>query len=109
MTPKGFSHIGLSTLDLDRTRAFRVSIGLGTATYVRLFGPKPKRPAKGGVVALPQDFTVQNQLMPHPVYAWMGWAQILSPTREVFVEIFPHIKEAYRLAVAKFTRKTTPA
>ena len=21
-----------------------------------------------------------NSLIPHPVYAWMGWVQILSPT-----------------------------
>ena len=41
------------------------------------------RPAKGGVVALPDyDPTRVNELMPHPIYAWMRWVQILSPKAE---------------------------
>ncbi len=90
---------------LDRPGVFRVAIGLSGPTYLQLFGPKPKRPEKGGVVNLRHDFTALNQLMPHPVYAWMGWAQILSPTREVFAEIFPCIEEAHWSAVRKFNQK----
>ena len=90
---------------LDRPGVYRVAIGIENPTYVRLFGPKPKRPEKGGVVDLPFDFKRTASLMPHPVYAWMGWAQILSPDRELFEEIYPLISEAHAIAVRKFEEK----
>lgn len=90
---------------LDRPGVFRVAIGLPVPTYVRLFGPRPPRPPKGGTVATGHDFTALDTLMPHPVYAWMGWAQILSPSREQFDAIIPLIAEAHAAAVAKFARK----
>ncbi len=90
---------------LSRSGIYRIAIGIGRPKYVELFGPKPKRPKKGEVVDLPFDFAKTNSLMPHPVYAWMGWAQILSPDREVFEAIFPLIVEAHAIAVKKFDDK----
>jgi len=90
---------------LDRPGVYRIAIGLGNPTYVRLFGPKPKRPEKGGIVNLPCDFTETGRLMPHPVYAWMGWAQILSPDKDLFEEVFPFISEAHAIAMKKVEEK----
>jgi hypothetical protein len=91
---------------LDRAGVFRVAIGLAPARYNTLFGERPARPVKGGYVASGHDFTALNVLMPHPVYAWMGWAQILSPSRDRFDEILPLIEEAHAAAVEKFNKKT---
>ena len=91
---------------LDREGVFRLAIGLSPGTYSRLFGPRPKRPGKGGVAATGHDFTTLDELMPHPVYAWMGWAQILSPSSESFAEIFPLLNEAHAAAAAKFNKRT---
>lgn len=91
---------------LDREGVFRLAVGLSPQTYVRLFGPKPARPAKGGIVATGHDFTKLNELMPHPIYAWMGWAQILNPSRDRFDRLFPLIEEAHQGAVKKFEKKT---
>lgn len=91
---------------LDRAGVFRVAIGLPPRRYELLFGPKPARPSKGGCVSTGHDFTQTNELMPHPVYAWMGWVQILSPTKDKFTEIFSYIEEAHEAAVAKFDKKT---
>lgn len=90
----------------DRAGVFRVAIGLPSASYNRLFGERPARPVKGGYVATGHDFTALNVLMPHPVYAWMGWAQILSPSRERFDELLSLIAEAPAVAVEKFNKKT---
>lgn len=90
---------------LDREGVFRLAIGLGEKSYVSLFGAKPARPAKGQVIATRHDFTQLNQLMPHPIYGWMAWSQILNPTPSKFEELLPLIEEAYRIAVAKFDRK----
>ena len=87
---------------LTRDGVFRVSIGVSPATYVERFGPRPARPAKGGVVNTGHDFAALDVLTPHPVYAWMGWVQILSPTASSYAEIRPLIEEAHRLAIAKF-------
>jgi len=92
---------------LDRAGVFRVAIGLAAASYARLFGAKPPRPLKGGCVATGHDFTALNVLMPHPVYAWMGWAQILSPSRERFEALLPLIGEAHAVAMEKYYKKNS--
>ena len=66
---------------LNRPGIYRVNLGLRKETYTRLFGPLPSRPPKGGVVSAGADFTALDRLMPHPVYAWMGWIAALNPLR----------------------------
>jgi hypothetical protein len=93
---------------LGRPGVFRVSIGISPDAYVQRFGPRPARPAKGGVVNTGHDFAALDVLTPHPVYAWMGWVQILSPTASRYAEVRPLIEEAYQLAVAKFAASQRP-
>jgi hypothetical protein len=57
------------------------------------------------VVDTGHDFTQLNLLMPHPVYAWMGWVQLLSPSREVFEALLPLLDEAHQAALARATRR----
>lgn len=91
--------------ELDRDSVFRVSIGVGQENYESHFGTKPKRPAKGCIVNTGDDFTQLDKLMPHPIYAWMSWVQILSPSQASFDTIFPLIKDAHASAVIKFNKK----
>lgn len=91
---------------LDRAGIFRVSIGINKASYERLFGLKPPRPFKGGIINTGHDFTALNTLMPHPIYGWMHWVQILNPSEAIFSEIFPLIEEAHASAIVKFNKKT---
>ena len=67
-----------------------------------MFGPRPQRPPKGGVVLTADDFTATDVLMPHPVYAWMGWVQVLSPSATTLATIQPLLSDAYELAVNKY-------
>jgi len=92
--------------NLSREGVFRLAIGLPANTYRNLFGAKPLRPAKGGVVGTGHKFDSLNELMPHPIYAWMNWAQILSPTEEQFLSVFSLIEESHQSAVVKFHKKT---
>lgn len=87
---------------LDRPGVFRLSFGLPAGRYEALFGPRPARPAKGCCVATGHDFTAIDELMPHPVYGWMGWVQILSPSRRTFTEIQPLLSAAYEAAAKKY-------
>jgi len=67
-----------------------------------MFGTKPKRPAKGGIIEGSWDFTAFNTIMPHPVYGWMGWACVLNPTDATFQTCLPLIKIAYDKAQKTF-------
>ena len=90
---------------LDRPGVFRVNLGLRRETFVRLFGPLPARPAKGGVVDMEEDFSARNRLLPHPVYAWMGWICALNPSPELFEQLKPLIAESYEYAKEKFSKR----
>ena len=65
---------------LDRPDMWRFNFGLPPARFVQLFGPKPQRPPKGGIVSGDWDFKATDTLMPHPIYGWMGWVCILNPS-----------------------------
>ena len=92
--------------ELDREGVFRLSIGISKNTYEKIFGIKPKRPSKGCIIDTGHDFTALDELMPHPIYGWMSWVQVLSPGESTFANIFPLIAEAHSNAVVKFNKKT---
>jgi len=91
--------------NLSREGIFRLSIGTPKETYLAQFGETPKRPEKGGIVNTGHDFTKTDVLMPHPIYAWMSWLCILSPSTESFDEIYPLIEKAHASAIIKFNKK----
>ena len=87
---------------LNRKDIYRINIGVRKNTFVQMFGFLPKRPAKGCVVDMNYDFTVINQVIPHPVYAWMSWICVLNPSEETFEKLRPLICEAYEYAKEKY-------
>ena len=90
---------------LSRPGVFRFAFGLPRATFEARFGASPPRPPKGGVVELAgYDPTRLGELMPHPVYGWMGWVQILSPTAERFEALAPLLAESLDLVKVKWRR-----
>lgn len=91
---------------LDRADVFRVSFGLSRARYATLFGPPPPRPRRGEPAELPGiDPTALDVLMPHPVYAWMGWAVVLNPSAGHWRRLAPLLDESYGQAVSRFDRR----
>ena len=92
---------------LSRPGVYRFAFGLGPETFVRLFGAIPARPAKGGVIARAgYDPTRIDELMPHPVYGWMSWVQILAPTPPRHRSLRPLLAESLELARAKWRTRT---
>lgn len=51
------------------------------------------------------DFSQLNALLPHPVYAWMGWVCTLNPARRTFEELRPLIQESYQYAKEKYAKR----
>jgi len=91
---------------LNRLDIFRLSFGLPATHYERLFGARPPRPPKGGCVATGHDFTVTDILQPHPIYGWMGWVQVLSPSTTTYITLQPLLSIAYEYAIRTYTNRT---
>ena len=95
---------------LSRTGIYRLAFGLTRPTFARLFGAVPRRPPKGRPVALPgYDLTQLDALTPHPVYAWMSWVQILSPTPTRVASLEPLLAESLQLARERWRRRVEGA
>lgn len=92
---------------LVRPSVFRLNIGVGSDTYRSLFGPQPSPPgATGvGVVDTGHDFTALDQILPHPVYAYMSWICVLNPSEATFQAVRPLLAEAYDLGVRRHARR----
>lgn len=90
--------------NLDRKGIYRVNIGVRKSTFKELFGSVPTRPAAGHTVNMDYNFTVLDKLLPHPVYAWMGWISVLNPSKQTFEQLRPVIQEAYEFSTEKFKR-----
>lgn len=90
---------------LDRPAVYRLNIGVSKATYQSLLGPLPARPAAGGVVDTGHDFSALDTLLPHPVYGWMAWICVVSPSAATFERVKTLIAEAHELAMRKFDKR----
>lgn len=88
--------------ELDRNGVFRVSFALPKDIYQEQFGSPP---ARGEATNTHSNFTALNKLTPHPVYAWMRWVQILSPSPAKFKQLQPFLKESYNLALIRYDSK----
>lgn len=90
---------------LNRENVYRVNLGIYKKTFTKLFGQIPKRPNAGETVDMDYDFTELDKIIPHPVYAWMGWISVLNPSDKTFEELKLFIQESYEYAVEKFKKR----
>lgn len=91
--------------NVNRENVFRVNIGIRKDSFKRMFCYIPSRPPAGGIVNMNFDFTQFDIIMPHPVYAWMGWICVLNPSSDTFDKLKPLIQESYSFAQEKFGKR----
>lgn len=85
---------------LDRPGIYRLNIGVGRDTYLRLFGAPPGEAGVGT-----HDFAALDALMPHPVYATQWWVCVLNPSDATFETVKPLLDEAYEATVRRHGRR----
>jgi hypothetical protein len=90
---------------LDRPGVFRLSFVLRRSDYLARFGPTPPRPTKGGVTEGEWDFSRLDTLIPHPVYAWMGWVAILNPSCSRLEALFPLLDASFEKSQGSLSRR----
>ncbi len=90
---------------IDREGVWRLNIGVSKPVFKRLFGPPPARPGKGAIVEGPWDFTELDQIMPHPVYGWMSWLAVLSPSDATWEQCIPLVRDAHERARDRFEKR----
>ena len=94
-----------SAARLSRPGVYCFAFGMPRDAFVERFGGPPRRPPKGAAVELPGfDVTRLDELVPHPVYAWMCWVQVLSPRKATFDGLGPLLAASLDLARARWNR-----
>ncbi len=94
-----------SASNVNREGVFRLNLGISKETFREMFGSMPSRPPAGQHIAGPWDFQALDVITPHPVYGWMAWTAVLSPSVKTFEALKPLIGEGYELAVQRFRRR----
>jgi hypothetical protein len=91
--------------ELDRDGAYRLNIGVSRETYRSLLGDEKPRLGPAGIIDGDRDFTLRDQILPHPHYAPQSWICVVSPGEETFQTVRGLLREAYDRAVLRATRK----
>ncbi|HEX6368953.1 MAG TPA: DUF6194 family protein [Longimicrobium sp.] len=91
--------------DLDRDGAYRLNVGVSRETYRALLGDEKPRLGAAGIIDGDHDFTVRDQILPHPHYAPQSWVCVVSPGEATFQVVRGLLREAYDRAVLRATRK----
>jgi hypothetical protein len=87
---------------LNRPGLYRLNLGLSKTQYAEQFGAQPSRPAAGKTVETGHDFTVVDQITPHPIYGWMSWCAVINPSLATIEIMWPWIVDAVQRARQKF-------
>lgn len=87
----------------DRPDVFRFNVGVGRVRFEELLGFAP---SANGDRAADFDYTVLDQLLPHPWYASQAWVCVLNPgarTAELAADLLveAHAREAARHAALR--------
>ena len=65
----------------------------------------PGRPGTAGARETDYDFTLLDQVLPHPVYGKLYWVCVLNPSDTTFEAMRPLLAEAYELAVGRYAKR----
>lgn len=93
-----------SWLDRDGP-TYRVNLGVDPATYEELFGPAPRQPVGSAVIDTGFDYTMTDQIMPHPYYAPLHWACVVNPGEQTRERLASLLQRAYSLAEARYRNR----
>jgi hypothetical protein len=85
--------------DLGRPEVFRLNIAAGRTRFEELIGYPPAERSSG------VDYTVVDQLIPHPAYATQAWVAILNPGEATAELARSLLTEAHGRAVQRHRRR----
>ena len=83
---------------LDREGVFRLNISVGRQRFPELIGYSPTQHAQHEADF---DYTTIDKVIPHPVYATLGWVSILNPGEQTDDQVRTLITEAHARAAAR--------
>jgi hypothetical protein len=83
--------------NLNRPGVFRLNISVGRTVFEQLLGYPPAAHAAQTDI----DYTVIDQVIPHPVYAGQGWVSILNPGEATTAQARSLLTEAHARTAAR--------
>lgn len=93
-------YVGFDTMsDLNRHDIFRLNIAVGRTVFQELLGYPP---AAHGEHTSDFDYTITDQLLPHPVYAAQAWVCVLNPGNKTADRAKDLLTDAYLRAAQRY-------
>jgi hypothetical protein len=89
--------------ELDGAGRWRVNIHVGSARFEELIGQRPRDAAADEIAA--RDFAAPDVVLPHPVYAALGWVAVVSPGDKTTAIVLDLLRAAYDNAKARAARR----
>lgn len=86
---------------LNREGFFRLNIGVDKATFIHIFDGIKLKKGIGAYRESGIDFTVENVIMPHPVYGAMYWLCIVNPNTSSLPVLMSYLEIAYDIAAKR--------
>jgi hypothetical protein len=84
---------------LGRDGRWRVNIGVGRTAFRELTGEDPRSMQRTW------DHTAEDVLLPHPVYAALGWVCVVDPGEATGSLVLDLLRQAYERARARAERR----
>jgi hypothetical protein len=90
---------------LDRPGVFRVNMAAGKEEFIAHTGRTPRH-IDADVEAGASAPDALDAVIPHPVYGSLGWLAVNNPGPATGVEVRRLLQQAYRLARARYLRRS---
>ncbi len=87
---------------LDAPGRWRVNVHVGRERFTELLGHDP-RAVPDGV-----DHARADVLLPHPLYATLGWVAVVTPAATTLPTVLGLLREAHEQARLRWSRRTQP-
>lgn len=84
---------------------YRLSCGLSQKNIWNFLKKNLSLYQKEKVVDLGADFMALDKIMPHPIYAWMGWICVNSPSNDTFNRFLNLMDCSYEKAKQAYNKK----
>lgn len=93
-----------SRLDRDE-RTFRLNCGVSRERYESFFGPAPRQAAGYTTIDTGFDYSLIDQVLPHPLYSPLHWVCVVNPGEETRETLNELLADAHLIAQKQHERR----
>ena len=89
-----------SNLDRDED-TYRFNLGLNKSDFDSLIAVQPPSKEFGAYLQTDIDFTVEDQIIPHPIYGTANWISVINPSKLTIDKLKQYMKKGFNNQLAQ--------